>query len=501
MITAHHQVGIIGAGFGGLCAAIQLKASGTDDFVVFERATEVGGTWQANTYPGAQCDIPSVLYSYSFAPNPDWTRLYPLQAEIKAYLEVCAEQFDVGGHIRFGSDITVADWCDDAQLWRLTTAAGDSYTVSTLIAATGPFSQPATPDIDGLGDFAGPVLHSARWDHSFSPAGKRVAVIGTGASAVQIVPQIQPTAEQLVVFQRTATWILPHPDRPVGPRTQRMLRRWPVLQRGLRWLINLGQEMMVPGLVYRPGLLKPAEAFGRWHLRRQVADPALREKLTPRYTFGCKRPTFSNRYFPALAAANTVVETTPIERITASGIQTRDGVHHELDAIILATGFNIVGNDDFNRIRGRHGRTLAETWAADGMSAHLGTTIAGFPNFYLILGPNSAIYTSQVITIESQVEYILSALQLMRTRNLGSLEVRAEAQREFVARTDRVLAGSSWNSGTCSSYYLGPDGRNVTFWPGSAHSFQRRMSRLRPDDFIARVAGRTSVSTADEAAV
>lgn len=261
---------------------------------------------------------------------------------------------------------------------------------------------------------------------------------------------------------------------------QRAFRRWPVLQRGLRFSVNLAQEMMVPGLIYRPALLKSAEAIGRWHLGRQVGGPGLCGKLTPHYTFGCKRPTFSNTYFPALAAPNSTVETAPIERITASGIQTRDGRHYELDAIILATGFNITGNDGFKRIHGRDGRSLAEVWATDGMSAHLGTTIAGFPNLYMILGPNSAIYTSQVVTIEAQVDYIMSALDLLRRRNLGSLEVRADTQRQFVDKTDRILAGSAWNSGGCSSYYLGPDGRNVTFWPGFARSFQTRCATYGP---------------------
>lgn len=500
MTTAHHQVGIIGAGFGGLATAIRLKQSGNRDFVIFERENGIGGTWHANTYPGAQCDIPSALYSFSFAPNPDWTRLYPLQVEIKSYLQDCARRFDVERHIRFGEDVVDARWSEDAQLWRITTASGQRCTVTTLVAASGPFSQPSIPDIDGLADFTGPVVHSAKWDHTFTPAGRRVAVIGTGASAVQIIPQIQPAVEQLVVFQRTPTWIMPHPDRPLSPAVQRAFRRWPVLQRVLRTSVHLVQEAMVPGLVYRPALLKGAEAFGRWHLGRQVADPVLRTKLTPNYTFGCKRPTFSNAYFPAMAADNTVVETSPIERITKAGIQTRDGNHHDLDAIILATGFNITGNDGLNRIHGRDGRSLAQTWAANGMSTHLGTTVSGFPNFYLILGPNSAIYTSQVVTIEAQVDYIMAALNLMDRRNLRSLEVRAEVQREFVDKTDRRLAGSAWNSGGCASYYLGPDGRNVTFWPGFARSFQTRMRHLRPGDFNARVAGRAVAPTAEKAA-
>lgn len=495
MTNQHHRVAIIGAGFGGLATAIRLKQSGSDDFVILERESGIGGTWHANTYPGAQCDIPSALYSFSFAPNPQWSRLYPLQVEIKDYLQDCARRFGILDRIRFNEDVVDAQWDDEAQLWRITTASGYECTAATLVAATGPFSQPSVPDIDGMADFGGTVLHSARWDHSVDLAGKRVAVIGTGASAVQLIPQIQPVVDELVVFQRTATWIMPHPDRPVGARMQRAFERWPVLLRALRASVNAVQEMMVPGLIYRPALLKGAEAVGRWHLRRQVADPVLRDKLTPHYTFGCKRPTFSNTYFPALAAPNSTVETEPIERITASGIQTRDGRQHEVDAIILATGFNITGNDGFKRIRGRHGLTLTQTWENNGMSAHLGTTVAGFPNFYVILGPNSAIYTSQVVTIEAQVDYIMAALELMDRRNLASLEVRADVQQGFIDKTDRILAGSTWNSGGCASYYLGPDGRNITFWPGFARSFQTRMRHLREGDFV----GQEADSPADVA--
>lgn len=489
----HFRVGIIGAGFGGLGAAIRLKQRGDTDFVVFERHADVGGTWHVNTYPGAQCDIPSALYSFSFAPNPRWSRLYPRQAEIKTYLQDCVRRFGIAAHLRFGHDIAEASWCDTDQRWQLRTTAGQRYTVSILVAAMGPFSQPHTPDIDGLDDFAGPVLHSARWDHGVELAGRRVAVIGTGASGVQIIPQLQPDVRRLVVFQRTPTWIMPHPDRPVGARMQRRFARWPILLRALRELTGLAQEALVPGLVYAPALLKPAAAVGRWQLRRQVADPVLRAKLTPRYAFGCKRPTFSNTYFPALAAANTVVETTPIRGVTASGIATADGRHHDLDAIVLATGFDLVDNEGAARIHGRTGRSLADTWAREGMTAHLGTTVAGFPNFFLILGPNSVVYTSQVVTIEAQVDYLLAALDLMARRGLASLEVRSAVQRRFVADVDSVLTGSVWNTGGCASYYLGPDGRNFTFWPGFVRSFKARMARLRADDFVARVAADSEV--------
>ncbi|OBB75893.1 NAD(P)/FAD-dependent oxidoreductase [Mycobacterium sp. 852014-52144_SCH5372336] len=487
MADKHFRVGIIGAGFGGLGTAIRLKHAGEHDFVVFERDTDVGGTWHANTYPGAQCDIPSVLYSFSFAPNPHWTRLYPHQPEIKRYLQDCVERFGIDEHLRMGHDVTEAKWIEGAQLWRITTAHGATYTASVLVGASGPFSQPHRPDIDGLDSFTGPVLHSAQWDHGCELSGKRVAVVGTGASGVQLIPKLQSIVDTLVVFQRTPTWIMPHPDRPLPASVQRTFSRIPLLQKALRSAVGVAQELMVPGLVYRPALLRTAEAIARRHLRRQVNDSRLRETLTPHYRFGCKRPTFSNKYYPALAADNCVVETSPITGVTANGVHTSAGTHHEVDAIVLATGFTLTGNDSFTRIHGRDG-TLAEVWAREDMTAHLGTVIAGFPNFYMILGPNSVVYTSQVVTIEAQVDYLLGALDLMRRRNLRTLEVRPEVQNAFVTDVNHKLRRSVWNTGGCSSYYLSPSGRNITFWPGFVFSFQHRMRHLRPDDFLARVA-------------
>ncbi|MEP9394851.1 NAD(P)/FAD-dependent oxidoreductase [Gordonia sp. VNK1] len=481
----HVHVAIIGTGFGGIGAAIRLTQEGFDDFLLFERADEVGGTWQANTYPGAQCDIPSALYSFSFAPNPDWTRLYPLQEEIQAYIARCADDFGITSRIRFGHDVTHAGWDDLAQVWRLT-AAGQEFTADVLVGATGPFSEPSVPAIDGLDDFAGEVFHSAQWDHSWSPEGKRVAVIGTGASAVQFVPQLQPKVKQLSLFQRTPTWIMPHPDRPVSQGVRTMFRRHPVTMRALRESCGLAQEMMVPGLVKRPGLLAPMAAVARLHLRRQVADPELRAKLTPRYAFGCKRPTFSNTFYPALAAANAEVITDGIVRVTPTGIETADGVLHEVDTIVLGTGFKLAGNEGFRRIHGADDRSLSATWEGGEMVAYMGTSVAGFPNFFQILGPNSVVYTSQVVTIEAQVDYLVDALKQMRDQGIRSIDVLPEAQERFVREVDEGLAHSVWNTGGCSSYYLSPSGRNYTFWPGFVVGFRRRMKHIRLADFTVR---------------
>lgn len=481
----HFHVAIIGAGFGGIGAAIRCLQNGFDDLVVFERAAAVGGTWEVNTYPGAQCDIPSALYSFSFAPNPDWTRLYPLQREIQAYIDRCAADFGVTPHVRCGHDVTDASWDDLAQVWRLT-VNGSSFTADVLVGATGPFSDPSRPDIPGLDDFDGDVFHSAQWDHDWSPTGKRVAVIGTGASAVQFVPQMQPQVAHLTLFQRTPTWILPHPDRPIPQRVRTMFARVPATQRALRGACSLVQEMMVPGLVSHPALLKPAAALGRWHLRRQVADETLRAELTPTYSFGCKRPTFSNRYYPALTAPNAAVVSEAIVGVRAEGIETADGRVHEVDTILLGTGFKLAAGKGFSRIHGADGRSLSQAWSNGEMKAYRGTSVAGFPNFFMILGPNSVVYTSQVVTIEAQVDYLIDALKTMRRRGIRSFDVTQSAQARFVNEVDKGLEDSVWNTGGCSSYYLSPSGRNFTFWPGYVFTFRRAMKHVNWDDFDVR---------------
>lgn len=471
------DVAIIGAGFGGLGAAIRLQQEGRDDFLIFERDDAVGGTWHVNTYPGAQCDIPSALYSFSFAPNPDWTRLYPLQPEIEAYLNDCTDRFGIRNRIRFGHEVLDATWNDDEARWLVTTSAG-TWSARILVGALGPFSEPAKPNIAGLESFSGSVFHSAEWDHEHSARGRRIAVIGTGASAVQFVPRIAPEAAHLTVFQRTPTWILPHPDRSISESGRSMLRKFPALQRMMRRTFDLFQEALVPGLIHHRSLLAPLTVLGRAHLRRQVKDPVLRTKLTPDYAFGCKRPTFSNKFYPALSRDNVTVETTGIAEVVSAGIVTTDGRTHEVDTIVLGTGFTVAGHSGFRRIRGREGQSLADAWPSGEMSSYRGTTVHGFPNFFMLLGPNSVVYTSQVVTIEAQVNYILESLQVMDVKTIAALEVSRKAQTEFADYTDATLEGSVWNSGGCSSYYLSPSGRNVTYWPGSVRNFTRRMSTI-----------------------
>ncbi|MCJ0904975.1 NAD(P)/FAD-dependent oxidoreductase [Rhodococcus sp. ARC_M6] len=473
--TRRTRVVVIGAGFGGIGTAVRLTQAGIDDFVILERAQEPGGTWQVNTYPGAQCDIPSILYSFSFAPNPHWTRLYPLQPEIYDYLRDCVRKFDLEDRLHCGQEVTDASWDEDRQLWRVHTQ-DCIWEAQFLVGATGPFSAPAVPNLPGLDSFEGQVFHTADWNHDHNLNGERIAVVGTGASAVQIIPRLQPIAQTLTVFQRTPTWILPHPDQPMTGWPSTLFERVPAAQRIARKSLDLLQEAMVPGFVYKPALLKGLGALGRAHLRRQVRDPNLRAKLLPQFTFGCKRPTFSNAYYPALASSNVDVVTDGIAGVRSNGIVTDDGELHEVDTIIMGTGFKMGDNPSFGIIKGRNGRSIAETWNGSG-EAFLGTTINGFPNFFMILGPNSVVYTSQVVTIEAQVEYISSCVQQMDEQGIRTIEVRADVQQEFVDETDRRLATSVWNTGGCSSYYLVDGGRNFTFYGGFNRSFRARTRR------------------------
>nr|WP_246024009.1 NAD(P)/FAD-dependent oxidoreductase [Nocardia yunnanensis] len=465
-------VAVIGAGFGGLCAAITLLDKRITDFVVLEREADVGGTWLVNDYPGAQCDIPAITYSYSFAPNPNWSRIYPLQAELQAYLRDCAERFGVLGHIRFGRTVQQSRWDEHTRHWILHTDTG-TVEAQFVIAGYGPFSAPSVPDIPGRDTFAGTAFHSAAWNHDHDLTGRRVAVIGTGASAVQFIPRIQPQAEKLTVFQRTPIWIAPHPDRPTTAAL-RALWRIPGAMRLSRASLGAVFEALVPSLVKWPATLVALEQTARRHLRRQVRDPLLRDKLTPTYRFGCKRPTFSNTYYPALTQPNTTVVTDSIARIVADGILTTDGVLHHVDTIIYGTGFHVARNPFADTVIGTSGRTLTELWAPTDPQAYLGTAVHGLPNMFLILGPNSAPYNSTVITIEDQVGYIIDTLHTAIEQRIDRIEVRAEVQRDFNTELDHKLATSVWATGGCHSYYIGNRGRVIAWWPGFATDYARR---------------------------
>ncbi|MET0397386.1 MAG: NAD(P)/FAD-dependent oxidoreductase, partial [Longimicrobiaceae bacterium] len=479
----HARIAIIGSGFAGLGAAIRLKGEGIDDFVVLERAGDVGGTWRDNSYPGCTCDVQSHLYSFSFAPNPDWTRSYSPQPEIQAYLRRCARDFGVLPHVRFGHEVRAAEWDDAALRWRVDTSAGP-VTAHVLVMASGALSDPLVPDLPGLDTFRGAAFHSSRWDHALDLRGRRVAAIGTGASAIQFVPRIQPQVARLYVFQRTPPWILPRHDRALGEREQRLFRRFPAAQRLARGIIYLAREAMVPGFRH-PGAMRLAERVALWHLRRSVPDPALRARLTPDWTLGCKRVLISSDYLPALARPNVELVTEGIAEVREASIVTADGVERPTDAIVFGTGFRPTDPPLAPHVRGRGGRTLAEAWSGS-PRAFLGTTVAGFPNLFMLLGPNTGLgHTSVVYMIEAQIEHLLAALRHMRRSRVAALEPRAEAQAAFAAEVDGRMRGTVWTSGGCRSWYLDATGRNSTLWPDFTWRFRRRAARLDPADYVA----------------
>ena len=413
------DIAIVGSGFSGLCMAIKLREAGIEDFVVLERGAKVGGTWWFNTYPGCACDIPSHLYSFSFAPNPGWTRTYSRQPEIEAYLQRVAEDFDIERSVRLDTAVTGADWDEDEQRWNVETTEG-SVSARVLISAAGALSDPKTPEIEGLDRFEGRMFHSAQWDHTYDVTGKRVAVVGTGASAIQFVPAIAPNVERMHVFQRTAPWILPHTDRPISARERRLYRRFPLLQRLVRGGIYSAFELRVLGFVKRPGLMKLVEKLARKHMDRQISDPELRRKVEPGYRLGCKRILPSNKWYPALGRENVELVTDGVAEVRERSIVTGGGEEVPVDAIIFGTGFNVTDMPVARYVRGREGRSLDEHWQGS-PRAHLGSTIPGFPNLFMLLGPNTGLgHSSMVYMIESQVAHVIGALAEMRRRGRAS---------------------------------------------------------------------------------
>ncbi|MHB8218714.1 MAG: flavin-containing monooxygenase [Acidimicrobiales bacterium] len=477
------RVAVVGAGFSGIGQAAGLRRAGIDDFAVLEQAGQVGGTWRDNTYPGATCDVPSNLYSFSFAPNPHWSRSFSPQAEIRDYLTDCTRRFGIEPFIRFHHRVESARWDEAKDRWLLDTTAGP-YTARFLVSARGPLSEPRLPAIDGIGDFEGTMFHSARWDHTHALDGERVAVIGTGASAIQFVPRIQPLAGSLSVFQRTAPWILPRRDRRLTPAEHRLFGALPTAQLAVRAAVYWGREAYSLGFVGAPArrrrVMAPAERMARRHLAAQVPDPDLRARLTPAYEMGCKRILLSNDYYPTLSRPNVDLVTDPIVGIDRRSVWTAGGIEHPVDTIILGTGFDVTGHSAAASTFGRGGVRLDHAWDS-GMEAYRGTTVTGFPNLFFMVGPNSGLgHTSIVFIIESQISYVLDALSTMDRVGATSFDVRPDAQ----DRWNRGLAERSrhtvWTSGGCDSYYLDAAGRNVAVWPGSSWGYRRALRRFDP---------------------
>ncbi|WP_308163987.1 flavin-containing monooxygenase [Nonomuraea sediminis] len=462
---------IVGAGFAGLGTAIRLLQEGHRDLVVLEQADDVGGTWRDNTYPGCACDIPSLLYSFSFAPNPDWSRRYAPQHEIERYLRRCVRDHGLEPHLRLGIALQDASWDARRSRWNLRTSAGP-LSARVLIMAQGPLSEPAVPTLPGLDDFAGWTWHSARWQHDRDLRGKHVAVIGTGASAIQFVPQLQRVAERVTVFQRTPPWIMPRGDRPIPAWRRGLYRQVPALHRLARGWDYLIREAGMPALLGNRSLAALGHRQALAHLHRQVADPELRAKLTPDYEVGCKRILISDDYYPALAQPNVELVTDPISRITADTVVT--GTAHPADVLIFGTGFRVTDAGFAQHITGVDRQTLEQAWKGS-PQAYLGTTVTGFPNLFLMAGPNTGVgHTSLIYMIESQINYLVDCLRVMDRRELAAVEVRAESQDFFNAEVQRRVAGTVWATGGCAAWYQDADGRVRALWPEPTWRFRAR---------------------------
>ncbi len=478
----HVRVVIVGSGFAGLGLAIKLHEAGITDFVVLEKADSLGGTWRDNTYPGCACDVPSYLYSYSFAPSREWTRMYAESAEIRAYLERVATERGVRGYLRFGAELVRAE--HGKRGWSVETADGRTWTSDVLVLATGGLSRPQLPRIPGLDTFAGPSFHTARWRHDVPLAGRRVGVIGTGASAIQLVPHVAREAGQLHVFQRTPPWIIEKSDVEFTPLQRRLLAAVPPAAWLLRGWIYCRHELRAVGFTGGTRLMKLAQRLALRHLHAQVQDPVLRTQLTPRYALGCKRILISNDYYPALTQPHVELVTTPIREIVPQGVVTQDGALRPLDVLVHGTGFAVQEYLGTTEILGAGGVSLRDAWK-NGAEAYLGTTVSGFPNLFLLGGPNTGLgHNSVVYMSESQVQYVMGALAHMTAQNVASLDVRPDVQARYNARLAERLQRTVWSSG-CESWYQNDQGRNTTLWPGFTFEFRARTLRFDPDSYRA----------------
>lgn len=474
----HVRVAVVGSGFGGLGAAVRLRREGVTDFVVLERADSVGGTWRDNSYPGCACDVPSHLYSFSFAPHPDWPRTFSGQEHIRAYLEHVTDVFRLRPHIRLNSEVRRMTWDSEKLRWDIETASG-RLSADLVVSATGPLSDPKIPDIPGLDSFPGKVFHSARWDHDYDLRGKRVAMVGTGASAIQIVPAIQPLAQSVTLFQRTPPWVMPRMDRAISGAERWLHRQLPFttqVRRGLLWGIR---ELQVQAFTKHPNELGAVEQLAKRNMARAIRDPALRAKLTPDYRIGCKRILLSSTYYPALAQPNVDVVASGLSRVEGSKLVAADGTEAEVDAIVFGTGFHVTDMPIADRVVGADGRTLAEAWKG-GMEALRGASAAGFPNWMSIIGPNTGLgNSSMILMIESQLNYLADFVrQLDVLGGRAALDARPAAVAAWNHRVQERMKRTVWNTGGCTSWYLDANGRNSTIWPGTTTEFRRATRRV-----------------------
>lgn len=480
-----HDVVIVGSGFSGLGLAVTLARTEDISFTVLERANNIGGTWRDNTYPGAACDIQSHLYSYSFAPNPDWSRVYATQPEILAYLHDVAEKENVLPHIHFNAEMTEATWDEVDSIWTVTSTAG-IFRTRVLVTASGHLSDPKMPDTPGINDFAGKIFHSARWDHDVNLTGKRIGVVGTGASAIQVIPEIAKSANKLTVFQRSAPYIIPRNDREYTDAEKGLFRKFPDAAQELRDELFWGNESRFPQRRQVPAFIDQIKDTALTHLKNQVTDPELYHKVLPDYEIGCKRILISNDYYPALSKENVDLKSVSVEQVTESGVITADGDHVELDALVLCTGFEASDLPIAYRISGRDGRKLSEHWSTGG-KAFACTTVSGFPNLFVMLGPNTGLGAGSIIyMVETQIQYIQQAISFIKAE-LAVLEISTEVEDAFIDSVEERSRGTVWTEGGCASWYVDPrSNRLTTLWPDFMSEFRAENGTFSPDPYQVR---------------
>ena len=484
------SVAVIGAGLGGLCAAIKLKEAGFDDVVILEKAGKVGGTWRDNSYPGCCCDVPVSLYQFSFAPSLGWSHIYPRAAEVQQYTETLADNFGLRSQLRLNEETKSAVWDDTRSIWKLTTSSGKTYEANAIVAALGQLNRPQFPSIEGRESFAGASFHSARWDHSVRLAGKRVAIVGSAASAVQIIPEIAKEVGQLTVFQRTPNWVVPRLDRAITEEEKALAMTVPHV------------AMMARDMVYQNADHFFWQAFS-WtkegraaytrvalnHLEEQVSDPGLRKKLTPDYPIGCKRILYTDDYYPALMRPNVALETGAIARITPKGIETQDGKLHDFDVIVYATGFETTGWHWSVDVVGKGGRRLNDEWA-ESPQAYLGISVAKFPNMFVLYGPNTNLgHNSITFMLERQVEYTVKALSEMKVRNIAAMEVTQQAQERFNRELQEALNKTTWADPHCRSWYKNAQGHITQNWSSHTRDYAAATEKVKWEDYTVRAGG------------
>jgi cation diffusion facilitator CzcD-associated flavoprotein CzcO len=479
----HVRALIIGTGFSGLGMAIALQRQGTE-FLILEKADDIGGTWRDNTYPGCACDIPSHMYSFSFEPKPDWKHMWSFQPEIQEYLQGVTDKYGLRSFIRFNSHVDRAHWDDDEMRWHVFTKDGREFVAQFVISGAGGLHIPLVPEFDGLDEFTGAAFHSAQWDHSVDLTGKRVAVIGTGASAIQIVPEIVKDVAALQLYQRTPAWVMPRPNNPIPERMQRVFATIPGTRAAMRAAIYWIHEGVGFAMTSQPRLLKIGELLGKWNIRRSIKDRDLRRKLTPNYRAGCKRILNSDTYYVGIANPKTEVVTDGIARFTPRGIVAADGTEREVDVVVFATGFHVTDSYTYVNIKGPRGEDLVDRWNREGIAALRGITVADMPNLFFLLGPNTALgHNSVVFMIESQIRYAAAAIAAVDRAGAQALAPTREAQDAYNAELQSDLAGTVWSTGGCQSWYLDEHGVNRTLWSGMTWQYWLATRKFKPSEY------------------